>query len=81
MKDTNCSKLIDSLENMLCRHGLPRSITSDNGHEFRSDQFIGQQDRIPLHSAASREAERQNPSLMKRFKLHMPSPKIGKRKS
>lgn len=39
MKDTTSPKVIESLENMFCRHGLPISITSDNGPQFVSGQF------------------------------------------
>ncbi|XP_021343899.1 uncharacterized protein K02A2.6-like [Mizuhopecten yessoensis] len=77
MKDTSSVKIVESLENMFCRHGLPVSVTSDNGPQFKSEQFrqymkengIVHRRTTPLHPAANGEVERQNRSLMKRIKI------------
>ncbi|CAG2198053.1 unnamed protein product [Mytilus edulis] len=76
-KDTSSEKMIDSLENMLLRHGLPLSIRSDNGPEFTSKLFKRYLEDIdvkhvrntPLYPAANGEVERQNRSLMKRIRI------------
>ncbi len=77
MKDTTSERIIEALENMFSRYGLPRSITSDNGPQFRSEIFekylegndIRHRAVTPLHPAANGEVERQNRSLMKRIRI------------
>ncbi|XP_033641983.1 uncharacterized protein K02A2.6-like [Asterias rubens] len=77
MKDTTTAKIVNALENMFSRYGLPRSITSDNGPQFRSEVFkeylnengINHRLVTPLHPAANGEVERQNRSLMKRIRI------------
>ncbi|XP_033739246.1 uncharacterized protein K02A2.6-like [Pecten maximus] len=77
MKDTTSTKITESLENMFCRHGIPVSITSDNGPQFKADHFkdymrengIIHRRVTPLYPAANGEVERQNRSLMKRIKI------------
>lgn len=67
-KDTSSEKMIDSLENMFLRHGLPFSIRSDNGPQFTSrtfQQYLKDIDvkhvrNTPLYPAANGEVERQN---------------------
>ena len=79
MRDTSSERIIEALENMFCRYGLPRSITSDNGPEFLSEVFekylsdndITHTAVTPLHPAANGEVERQNRSLMKRIRIAM----------
>ena len=69
--------MVDVLEGMFSRYGLPLSLTSDNGPQFRSEVFESylQENGIrhrcvtPLHPAANGEVERQNRSLMKRIKI------------
>ena len=39
LKSTVASKVISSLEEMFARHGLPVSLTSDKGPQFRSAEF------------------------------------------
>ena len=39
MKTTTADRVIESLEEMFSRHGLPLSITSDNGLQFASNFF------------------------------------------
>ncbi|XP_062576186.1 uncharacterized protein K02A2.6-like [Saccostrea cucullata] len=76
-KDITSEKIIDSLEGMFCRHGLPLQITSDNGPQFRSklfkdyltDNCIKHRAVTPLHPSANGEVERQNRSLMKRIRI------------
>ncbi|XP_033758102.1 uncharacterized protein K02A2.6-like [Pecten maximus] len=76
-KDTSTEKVVDILENMFSRHGLPCSITSDNGPQFKSEMFkqyvcnngIEHRRVTPLHPAANGEVERQKRSLLKRIKI------------
>jgi transposase InsO family protein len=78
-KDITSEKLIDVLEGMFCRNGLPVTITSDNGPQFKSETFasymymaengIKHRRVTPLHPAANGEVERQNRSLMKRIRI------------
>ena len=39
MISTTTDKIIEGLEEIFCRHGLPMTIKSDNGPQFRSDEF------------------------------------------
>lgn len=86
-KDISTENIIDSLEDMFSKHGLPCSITSDNGPQFISAQFAkyleenGIQHRrvTPLHPAANGEVERQNRSLLKRIKIAHSESKDWKR--
>ena len=39
LTSTTTDKVIDSLENMFSRHGLPMTLRSDNGPQFKSDEF------------------------------------------
>lgn len=39
MTTTTAEKLIDSLESVFSRHRLPVTCKSDNGSQFRSEQF------------------------------------------
>ncbi|XP_071944459.1 uncharacterized protein [Antedon mediterranea] len=77
MKSITSEKIIDTLENMFVQHGIPKSITSDNGTQFVSNEFetylkengIRHRRVTPLHPAANGEVERQNRSLMKRIRI------------
>ena len=39
LKSTTTEKVISSLEVMFSKHGLPESLTSDNGPQFISAEF------------------------------------------
>ena len=39
MQSTTSRKLINSLERMFSRHGMPLSLETDNGPQFSSDEF------------------------------------------
>lgn len=86
-KDTTSKKVIESLERMFLTHGLPRSLTSDNAAQFRSEEFedflvenrIYHRLTTPLHPSANGEVERQNRSLMKRIKIAKAESKDWKR--
>jgi len=86
-KDTTSKKVIDSLERMFTTHGLPKSLTSDNAAQFKSEEFkeflkqngIWHRLATPLYPAANGEVERQNRSLMKRIKIAKAESKDWKR--
>lgn len=77
MTTTTSEKVIDSLESMFSRHGLPVTIKSDNGPQFRSEQFrlyceengITHIKTTPKYAQANGEVERQNASLLKRIRI------------
>ena len=77
MKDITSTRIIESIENMFTWHGLPVTISSDNGPQFRSAEFQQYLDEngiihlrtTPLHPSANGEVERQNRSLLKRIKI------------
>ena len=72
----NC-KVIASLRKIFLTHGLPVSITTDNGQQFISEEYckfvkeerIGHRRVTPLWPQANGEVERQNCSLLKRIKI------------
>ncbi|KAL2079819.1 hypothetical protein ACEWY4_025563 [Coilia grayii] len=77
LTSTTTDKIIDSLENMFSRHGLPLILKSDNGPQFKSDVFrdycaekgIEHHKTTPKWAQANGEVERQNSSLMKRIRI------------
>ena len=77
LKSTVTSKVISSLEEMFARHGLPESLTSDNGPQFISAEFeeYMSQEGIRHHKVTAKwpqangEVERQNSSLLKRLQI------------
>ena len=77
IKDISSEKIVDCLETMFARNGLPKTIKSDNGPQFVSkyveqylkDINVKHSKTIPLHPAANGEVERQNRSLMKRIRI------------
>ena len=77
LRTITSEKIIDSLEQIFIVHGLPISITSDNGRQFISEEFekyledndIVHRCTTPLHPSANGEVERQNRSLLKRLKI------------
>lgn len=77
MKSTTADNIIKRLKKIFLTHGLPISITTDNGPQFISDQFkayledenIEHRKVTPLWPQANGEVERQNRSLLKRLKI------------
>ena len=74
---TTTDKVVISLEKIFSRHGLPVTLKSDNGPQFRStdfDQYCTDNGidhlKVTARSAqANGEVERQNSSLMKRIRI------------
>ena len=79
MRSTTSEKVIECLEKIFTTHGLPLSLRSDNGPQFRSEVFeqymyledngIEHRKTTPLWPQANGEVERQNKSLLKRMKI------------
>lgn len=77
LKSTVTSKIITCLEEVFSRHGLPESLTSDNGPQFIAAEFAEYIERegIRHHKntakwpQANGEVERQNNSLLKRLQI------------
>lgn len=77
LKSTTTDKIIASLRKMFLIHGLPLSISTDNGpqfiarefKEFMKEQDIYHRRTTPLWPQANGEIERQNRSLLKRIKI------------
>lgn len=77
LRSTTAEKVIDCLENIFSRHGLPISIRSDCGPQFQSSQFqnyclengIQHVKTTPKWAQANGEVERQNASIMKRIRI------------
>lgn len=73
MKSTTTSVIIDRLDDMFARHGVPLKIKSDNGPQFVSDAYrcylqengIEQLHSTPLWPQANGEVERQNRTILK----------------
>jgi hypothetical protein len=73
----NAEKTVRALEKMLTTHGLPNSITTDNGPQFISQYFkqyceqngIVHRRTTALWPQANGEIERQNRSFFKRLKI------------
>ena len=71
------SEIIERLEKIFTTHGLPLSVASDNGPQFRSDVserylqdcVIEYSKTTPLWPQANEEVERQNRSLLKRMRI------------
>ncbi|KAK3733402.1 hypothetical protein QZH41_002706 [Actinostola sp. cb2023] len=77
MKSTSTENVIESLEEIFSRHGLPLTLSSDNGPQFASELFrqylhdhgVKYRRVTPLWPQANGEIERQNRSLLKRMKI------------
>lgn len=77
MQSTTTEKVIDRLADTFCRHGLPVTIKSDNGPQFKSIEFkeYCEQHGIMHHKVTAKwaqangEVERQNRSLLKRLQI------------
>ena len=71
------SQIISRLEKIFAVHGLPVTITSDNGPQFRSEEFerylvdngILHYTVTPQWAQANGEVERQNRSLLKSMRI------------
>lgn len=77
LTSTTTDKVIDSMETIFSRHGQPVTCRSDNGPQFKSEQFklfceengITHVKTTPKYAQANGEVERQNASLMKRIRI------------
>ena len=77
LKSTTTEKIISSLEVMFSRHGLPESLTSDNGPQFISAEFkeCMEKQGIRHHRTTAKwpqangQVECQNLSLLKRIQI------------
>lgn len=77
MKEITTKKTVFALKAMIGRHGYPRTLTADNGPQFRSEEFkefcikegIELNLTTPYWPQANGEVERQNRSLMKNIKI------------
>ena len=87
LESTVTSKIISSLEEIFARHGLPESISSDNGPQFIATEFAEymEQQGIRHHKVTAKwpqangEVERQNSSLLKRLQIAHAEKKNWKR--
>ena len=87
MRKTTSDKIVDALDKMFLVHGLPYSITSDNGPQFVSEEFANYMEEnamihhrtTPLWPQANGEVERQNRSLSKRIRIAHSEKKDWKR--
>ena len=77
MQSTTTEKVIDRLADTFCRHGLPVTIKSDNGPQFKSVEFkeyceqhgITHLKVTAKWAPANGGVERQNRSLLKRLQI------------
>ncbi|KAJ8410529.1 hypothetical protein AAFF_G00194330 [Aldrovandia affinis] len=77
LTSTTTEKVIDSLESIFSRHGLPVTLKSDNGPQFKSELFreycenngITHLRATAKWAQANGEVERQNAALMKRIRI------------
>ena len=77
LMSTTTDKVVVSLEKIFLRHGLPVTLKSDNGPQFRSTDFdqyctdngIDHLKVTARWAQANGEVERQNASLMKRIRI------------
>lgn len=77
LRFTTTDKVIDAMEGMFSRHGLPLTIKTDNGPQFKAVEFgrycdangITQVKVTPKWAQANGEVERQNRAMGKRIKI------------
>ncbi|XP_038059532.1 uncharacterized protein K02A2.6-like [Patiria miniata] len=77
LSSTTTDKIVDSLEEAFSRHGIPLTLKSDNGPQFRSQEFrdfceengISHVRVTAKWAQANGEVERQNDSIMKRIRI------------
>eukprot|EP00105_Crassostrea_gigas_P021384 XP_011440495.1 PREDICTED: uncharacterized protein LOC105337466 [Crassostrea gigas] len=73
LKNTGSTKIIEYLEEIFARYGIPDTLRSDNGAQFRSAEFekfleeygINHETSTPYWPQANGEVERQNKPLLK----------------
>ena len=76
-KSITAEKTIQQMKKIFSIYGYPMSVTSDNGPQFKSEQFqsflrqngISHRRVTPLWPQANGEVERQNRSIMKRIRI------------
>ena len=77
LRSTTADKIIDAMEEKLSRHGLPITIKTDNGPQFKAAEFdtyciangITHVKVTPKWAQANVEVERQNRSIEKQIKI------------
>ena len=77
IKSVTSTNVIESLEKIFCTHGLPKSLKTDNGPQFASEEFgsflkandIQHRTSTPLWPQANGKVERQNRSLLRVLKI------------
>ena len=72
MQSTTTEKIIDCLADGFCIHELPNTIKSDNGPQFKSNEFreyCEQHSILHQKVTANGEVESQNSSLLKRLQI------------
>ncbi|KAL8610172.1 hypothetical protein ACOMHN_005946 [Nucella lapillus] len=77
MRTVTSQKVLRELEKIFATHGLPKSVTTDNGPQFISEDFerymmendINHRPVTPLWPSANGEVERQNRTLLKAMKI------------
>lgn len=77
LRSTVTTKVIEVLEDIFARYGLPKSLRADNGPQFAASEFkefldvnnIKLIQTIPLWPQANGEVERQNRKLLKTLKI------------
>ena len=87
LRATQTKHIVTALENVFTTHGLPVSVTTDNGPQFVSDEFsqflknqgIEHHHTTPLWPQANGEVERQNRTIMKAIRTAQAENKDWKR--
>ena len=77
VRHTSTAVIIRELDEIFARHGLPVTLKSDNGPQFRSEEFSAYCEKNNIkhvkvtarYAQANGEVERQNSSLVKRLKI------------
>lgn len=77
MKSVTSERIVKELTKIFATHSLPKSVTTDNGPQFVSEEFehymlendIHHRSVTPLWPSANGEVERQNRSLLKAMKI------------
>ena len=87
MRSVTASQIISSLEKIFAVHGLPVTITSDNGPQFWFEEFehylvdyvILHRKVTPQWAQANGEVERQNRSLLKSIRIAQAEGKLWRK--